>query len=161
MLCTLRLLFRIICCAQLKRLTEELETTKSRLDSCKNLKSEKEVLEQRLRKAEEKLSTLSNDSNGQPPIPEESQEEEKILLNLRLEEVEADRMKCQKDLQQTRMELDSLKQNLDEAERIELRNEELETRLQSMSDKMKTVDNLRERLKAYESDTMNKDQSVR
>ena len=67
----------------------------------------------------------------------------------------------EKELQETNMELGGLKQNLEEAEQIELQNEALVTRLQSMSEELADTEKLQERLKANESEIIIKDKLVR
>ena len=121
---------------------------------------ERAELERRLRAAEKNPSNPPT-SKEHNIISVEFLRSEKITLQQQLKGVEKERDHCQNELQETQMELDGLKQNLEEAERIELQNEDLMNRLKAMSQKLEDFENLRERLKEYESDAKNKDQMVR
>ena len=113
-----------------------------------------------MRDAEEKLSEPPA-SKIDDTISLEALRSEKVALQEQLKGAEEHRDQYQNELRETQMELDGLKQNLEEAERIEVQNEELSNRLKSMSTKLEDFENLRERLKENESDAKNKDQMVR
>lgn len=70
---------------------------------------------------------------------EESQPEN-VELQQKLKTVEEHRNQLQNELQETRLELDGLKQNLEEAERIEVLNEELQEQLQVYKSNAKVKD---------------------
>ena len=63
-------------------------------------------------------------------------------LQHQLKDVKDNRNQLQNELLETRMELDGLKENLEEAERIELQNEEVVAQLETMSTEMKRKDQL-------------------
>jgi len=144
---------------QLQILIAELDNVKAQLAARKELQLEKAELEQRLRDAEENFSKLAA-TKDHPTAYQELQLENRALER-RLRDAEENCNTFEKELQETNMELGGLKQNLEEAEQIELQNEALVTRLQSMSEELAGTENLQERLKANESDTITKDKLVR
>jgi hypothetical protein len=147
---------------QVEKLSTELDATKDQLAASAELQSERDELERRLRDAEEKSSKLPIAQDQSIPVDglKELQSENRALQH-QLKDSEEDRNQFQNELQETRMELNGLKQNLEEAERIELQNEDLVAKLKSMSDELAVVENLREQLKANEYDVRIKDQLVR
>jgi chromosome segregation ATPase len=137
-----------------------LDAANKKLAANEKLKSERDDLERQLR--DTKSSKLSTEQ-GQPVPNEESQHlrSENTTLQQQLKGVEVNRNQIQIELQETQMELDGLKQNLEEAERIETQNEELVARLKSMSDELAGVKDLQEELKACKSDKKDQEQLVR
>lgn len=137
-----------------------MDAANKKLAANEKLKSERDDLERQLR--DTKSSKLSTEQ-GQPVPNEESQHlrSENTTLQQQLKGVEVNRNQIQIELQETQMELDGLKQNLEEAERIETQNEELVARLKSMSDELAGVKDLQEELKACKSDKKDQEQLVR
>ena len=153
-------------CLQVAKISAELDAAKDKLATSEALQSEKDELERRLRDAEVNSSkssfklTFAKDQSASSDGLQELQLENKALQQ-KLKDAEENRNQFQNELQGTQMELDSLKQNLEEAERIELQNEELVAKLKSMSGELTGVEKLQEQLKAYKSDIKNKDELVR
>ncbi len=91
-------------------------------------------------------SSKLSSAGDQPESAKEPQEvqTENQALQQQLKDIREHRNQLQNELEETRMELDGLKQNLEEAERIEVQNEQLQQQLQ-----------------VYKSDARTKDEMVR
>ena len=108
-----------------------------------------EKLSAELDSAKEKLVTDPSKlpSAGDQPVSTKKSEElqtENRALQQQVKDIREHRNQLQNELEETRMELDGLKQNLEEAERIEVQNEQLQ-----------------EQLQVYKSDARTKDEMVR
>ena len=134
-------------------LITELGSVKEQLAVNRKLQSEKDELERRLRDAQNHAKQ-SDASETQLDVHKEE-------LEQRLRVAEDNCATFEKELQETNMELGGLKQNLDEAEQIELQNEELVSRLRDMSEEMADTRKLQENLKAVQSAMIQKDEMVR
>lgn len=145
---------------KIKKLMMELDTTKDQLAAGNEFKSEKDDLERRLRVAEKASSEVST-INDQQRVSIDKMHSEMNELQQKMKDAEEHRNHFENELQETNMELDGLKQNLEEAERIELENEELVTRLKSMTNELDGMKKLKEQLKMYESDVKHKDELLR
>ena len=147
---------------QVEKLSAELDAAQDQLAASSQLQSEKDELGRRLHDVGEKSQKVPIAQDSSIPVDglKELQSKSKALQD-QLKESEENRNQFQNELQETRMELDGLKQNLEEAERIELQNEDLVAKLKSMSDDLAAVKNLRQQLKANESDMRTTDQLVR
>ena len=137
-------------------LITELGSVKEQLAVNRKLQSEKDELERRLRDAQNHAKQ-SDASETQLQLDVHNKEE----LEQRLRVAEDNCATFEKELQETNMELGGLKQNLDEAEQIELQNEELVSRLRDMSEEMADTGKLQENLKAVQSAMIQKDEMVR
>ena len=136
-------------------LITELGSVKEQLAVNRKLQSEKDELERRLRDAQNHAKQ-SDASETQLQLDVHKEE-----LEQRLRVAEDNCATFEKELQETNMELGGLKQNLDEAEQIELQNEELVSRLRDMSEEMADTGKLQENLKAVQSAMIQKDEMVR
>jgi DNA repair exonuclease SbcCD ATPase subunit len=147
---------------QVEKLSAELDAAQDQLAASSQLQSERDELGRRLHDVGEKSQKVPIAQDSSIPVDglKELQSKNKALQD-QLKESEENRNQFQNELQETRMELDGLKQNLEEAERIELQNEDLVAKLKSMSDDLAAVKNLRQQLKANESDMRTTDQLVR
>ena len=137
-------------------LITELGSVKEQLAVNRKLQSEKDELERRLRDAQNHAKQ-SDASETQLQLDVHNKEE----LEQRLRVAEDNCATFEKELQETNMELGGLKQNLDEAEQIELQNEELVSRLRDMSEEMADTGKLQENLKAVQSAMIQKNEMVR
>ncbi len=86
---------------------------------------------------------------------------EKEELEQRLREAEENCHAFEKKLQETKMDFEGVKQNLREAEQIELQNEALVNRLQSMSEELAEAEKLKKTIEAKDSALRHKDELVR
>lgn len=109
-------------------LITELGSVKEQLAVNRELQSEKDELERRLRDAQNHAKQ-SDASETQLDVHKEE-------LEQRLRVAEDNCATFEKELQETNMELGGLKQNLDEAEQIELQNEELQEDLKAIQSAM-------------------------
>jgi DNA repair exonuclease SbcCD ATPase subunit len=146
-------------CIKLQTLITELGSVKEQLAVNRELQSEKDELERRLRDAQNHAKE-SDASETQLDVYQELQSEKEVLEQ-RLRVAEDNCVTFEKELQETNMELGGLKQNLEEAEQIELQNEELVSRLRDMSEEMADTEKLEENLKAIQSAMTQKDEMVR
>jgi len=143
---------------KMKNEISELQVSlKNAIDGRKESEQKVEKLSAELNVAKDKIVVNSSEQSfaGDQSAPakglEESQSESRGLQQ-KLKIVEEQRNRVQNELQETRLELDGLKQNLEEAERIEVQNEELQKQLQVYKSNAKIKD---EKLRNMESELKN------
>ena len=107
-----------------------------------------------------KNSVESNTGNTHIGIIQELQKE-KDALERRLRDAEENCESFEKKLRETTTDFEDLKQNLEEAEQIELQNDALVQRLQAMSEELAEAEKLKERFEANASALRHKDELVR
>jgi len=132
------------------------EKLQDQIIACDALRIEKEELERRLRDTEDLIGKKHLEDSGGAVAPE-SKTVEKTESEQDGDDSEKKLKSVQKQLEKTQMELEGLKENLDEAERIEFENEKLQRELYENE---RIIEQLRRKLEVSELSNSNRLEEV-